>query len=243
MTRQTPAVVCTCGCGRYISRRTVRRHLQGIGAQEVLVSQQKRLLFSIRPSRNKGPSPAFEFGCAQSSVQDAQAASHANPLGEMQQPLQPKGSEIDPVPLSTNVAANSTNTGSESTLDASIALSPLYNPENCSWTGLNCVGHIIYSSDDDSECSELIHNSEADHEDELDIDEDEMDDDDSATWDNDELDSDVPPWYQGMSATDEILEEFENAVATQGTRFIFIFVNLKPVLTERILTRNSFIRG
>jgi hypothetical protein len=41
-------VFCTCGCARSLSRKTVLRHLRGKGAQEVLISQQNKLVNALR---------------------------------------------------------------------------------------------------------------------------------------------------------------------------------------------------
>jgi hypothetical protein len=110
-------VLCTCGCARYIARKTVLRHLHGKGTQEVLVSQQNKLVNSlqrrrIKSSRDRKSSRKNDNLGSMSTSEDVRDAPtpHSNslskslpnspgPLNEDQLQLSPDTATIElPVP-------------------------------------------------------------------------------------------------------------------------------------------------
>jgi hypothetical protein len=199
-------LICTCGCNRNVSRRTIVRHLNGRGTKSTLIAQQKKLTGSLRRQRQKikfngsrntdstviqdvDDAPIQPLSPIQNGFPDSQAPFSGDLLQHPSDPMDPfyeTGSDhmpqYNPPHSMMHTADHSDDEGSDSTSESE---------------GGNMGSSEEYSDDDSDNDAELWS-------------------EDAELWSED-----AEPWLRGMSAISRLEEAFEQEAAARGTIYPF----------------------
>lgn len=186
-------MICTCGCGQNVTRRTIIHHLSGQGTKAALV-QQQHTVFRKRVFQRK-------------RKRTATTRHHSPSIITSNQHPPPQLSIPDPPPVLAD-SGNPMDDGDIIMADDTSHNDAPTNPQ---------ASHAEELADKAYVWNQSIHDSMESDED-GDIFEGEMDMEDSDEEDgwNDLEENDLPPWLVGLTADELVEEEFEAEAISRG---------------------------
>lgn len=209
-------VLCPCNCKKYVNRRTMRRHLNGQGAKDVLVAQQtnirmqctrRRILFHRERLLNdqhisqgsRELTPPIQHSSPPPSP-PLQASGRTSPFSPDQAlPGQSEQIEIDPHGYSQSIGSGGT------------VLSHCQGIWPSDLSRLNAINDEDRDEDENGEWE--------DSDNELGRMGLGMDEEDEDIFEDDFEGS---PWQQGLTALERLQEEFERSAASRGELFALL---------------------